>query len=98
MIKYFFYLTLIATTRLFKSKIININIKSFGSQLTKVKLNTDIYIYGVFFIYISNAIPFPSPPPGSPHHILPPPASMRVFFHPPTHSHLPDLHSPTKLS
>ena len=25
----------------------------------------------------------------------PPPASMRVFLHPPTHSHLPALYSPT---
>ena len=31
----------------------------------------------------------------TPYPILPPPASMRVFLHPPTHSHLPTLNSPT---
>jgi hypothetical protein len=29
------------------------------------------------------------------YHILPPPVSMRVFLHPPIHSHLPALNSPT---
>ena len=33
-------------------------------------------------------------PPETPYPILPPPASMRVFLHPPIHSHLPALSSP----
>ena len=47
----------------------------------------------IFFIYISNVIPFPRNI-GSPLPYSPPPASMRVFPHPPTHSHLPTLASP----
>ena len=40
--------------------------------------------------------PFPvSPLLETPYPILPPPASMRVFLHPPTHSHLPALDSST---
>ena len=35
---------------------------------------------------------FPPSLPETPYHILPPPASMRVFLHPPTHSHLPALY------
>ena len=53
----------------------------------------------IFFIYISNVIPFPGPPVPSlletPYPILPPPASMRVFLHSPIHCHLPALDSPT---
>ena len=37
-----------------------------------------LFLLDIFFIYISNVIPFP---------ILPPPASMRVFPQTPTHSH-----------
>jgi hypothetical protein len=47
----------------------------------------------IFFIYVSNVIPFPDHPPtwclrNTLSH-PPPPASMRVFLHPSTHSHLP---------
>ena len=45
------------------------------------------------------SIPFSCFPPSlleTPYYILPPPASMRVFLHPPTHSHLPALDSSTK--
>ena len=38
---------------------------------------------------------FPPSLPETPYHILPPPASMKVFLHPSTHSHLPALDSPT---
>jgi hypothetical protein len=31
----------------------------------------------------------------NPYSILPLPASMRVFLHPPTHSHFPTIDSPT---
>ena len=42
----------------------------------------------IFFIYISNIIPFPSRP--TPHSIPPPPAaSVRIFPHPPTPASLP---------
>jgi hypothetical protein len=37
------------------------------------------------FIYISNFLPFPGFPSGTP--VSPPPASMRVLPNPPTHSH-----------
>jgi hypothetical protein len=37
---------------------------------------------------------FPDPSPQNPYFILPPPASMRVFFHPPTSASLPS-NSPT---
>jgi hypothetical protein len=43
------------------------------------------FLLDIFFIYISNLIPFPASP--SPSHPLP--ASMDVFPHPSTHSHLP---------
>jgi hypothetical protein len=50
----------------------------------------------IFFIYISNVIPFPHfPNLETPYPIFPPPASMRVFLYPPTHSHIPTLSSPT---
>ena len=40
--------------------------------------------------------PFPvTPSLETPYPTLPPPASMRVFLYPPTHSHLPTLDSPT---
>jgi hypothetical protein len=45
----------------------------------------------IFFIYISNVIPFPCFPSGNP--LSPPPllASMKVLPHPPTHFCLPTL-------
>jgi hypothetical protein len=50
------------------------------------------FLLDIFFIYISNIIPFISFPP---YHILTPLASLRVFLYPPSHSHLPTLNSPT---
>ena len=41
----------------------------------------------IFFIYISNVIPFPTLP--NPYPIPHSPASMRVFTHPPAHPLLP---------
>ena len=38
--------------------------------------------------------PFLVPPPETPYPVPSPPASMRVFPHPPTHSHLPALAFP----
>ena len=38
--------------------------------------------------------PFLVPPLKTPYPILPSPASMRMFLHPPTHSHLRSLYSP----
>ena len=38
--------------------------------------------------------PFLVAPPETPYPILPLPASMKVFPHPPTHSHLPTLAFP----
>lgn len=53
------------------------------------------FLLDIFFVYISNVIPFPgsSPPPNSLSHPSPP-ASMRVFPHVPTHSYLLTLNSP----
>ena len=54
------------------------------------------FFFDIFFIYISNVIPFPgSPEVPYPIPLPPPPASMRVFPHLPIHSHLPPWHSPT---
>lgn len=54
-----------------------------------------------FFIYISNIIPFLAPPQENLDPISPPPASMRVFTHPPTHppthSYLPALSEASSL-
>jgi hypothetical protein len=54
------------------------------------------FFYYWTFIYISNVIPFPSPhPPQKPSYpLFPPPVSMRVFLHPPTHPCLPALAFP----
>jgi hypothetical protein len=58
------------------------------------------FLFFIFFYWILSLFTFqtlswfPSLPETS-HHILPAPASRRVFFHPPTHSHLPALDSPT---
>jgi hypothetical protein len=56
------------------------------------------FFMDIFFIYISNVTPFPgSPPSGKP----PGPSSFPLLLwgcsstHPPTHSHLPTLDSPT---
>ena len=57
----------------------------------------DIFI-GYFLYLHFNCYPFsqfcPLPSETS-YPILPPPASMRVFLHPPTHSYLPALNCPT---
>jgi hypothetical protein len=51
-----------------------------------------LLLLDIVFIYISNIIPFPSSHPlENSYPILPPPASMRVFPHPPTYSLLPTL-------
>lgn len=44
----------------------------------------DFFNWIIFFIYISNIIPFPNFPAGNPYPIPPPPASMTVFPYPPT--------------
>jgi hypothetical protein len=41
-----------------------------------------------YFLYISNVIPFSSLPSRNPLSHPPPPASIRVLSHPPTHPHL----------
>ena len=46
----------------------------------------------IFFIYISNVIPFPSSLlPGNPYPILPPHASMREFLYPHTPISMPSI-------
>jgi hypothetical protein len=55
----------------------------------KISILKKIFFIG-YFTYISNFIPFLSPP-GNFYPILPAPASMRVFPYPPTHSYLPTL-------
>jgi hypothetical protein len=47
------------------------------------------FLLDIFFIYISNVIPFPGPTPLEPPILPPPPASMRVFPHSSTHPLLP---------
>jgi hypothetical protein len=49
-----------------------------------------------YFLYLHFKYPLSqSFPQETPYHILPSPASMKVFQHPPTHSHLSTLSSPT---
>jgi hypothetical protein len=48
----------------------------------------------IFFIYISNVIPFPGFPSRNPLSHTLSPASVRVFSHPPTYSYLPTLAFP----
>jgi hypothetical protein len=52
----------------------------------------DLFLLGIFFIYISRVIPFPGIPSENPYSTLP--ASMRMFSHPPYHSHFPSLAFP----
>jgi hypothetical protein len=52
-----------------------------NKELAKIFLKI---LLDIFFIYISNVI-YPSLP-ETPYHILPLPASMRVFLHLPNHS------------
>jgi hypothetical protein len=47
--------------------------------------------YFILFFYISNVIPLPSFPSTNPHPVPPPPASVRVLPHPPTHFCLSSL-------
>jgi hypothetical protein len=54
-----------------------------------------MFLLDIFFIYISNVIPFPCFTPRSPLSHPPSPASMRVFLYLPTHSHIPTLSSST---
>jgi hypothetical protein len=51
------------------------------------------FLLDILFTYISNVIHFPDPP-KAPYPIPPPPASMRVYLHPPTHSQTPALSFP----
>jgi hypothetical protein len=60
----------------------------------KTKYFKGIFI-DIFFIYISNVIPFPDPPPQETHYPIPLSlASMKVYPHPPTHSCLPAFEFP----
>ena len=52
------------------------------------------WIFSLFIFQILSPFPVPSLP-EIPYLISPPPASMKVFLHPPTHSYLPALNSPT---
>jgi hypothetical protein len=54
-----------------------------------------VCVLDILFIYISNVIPFPGFPSATPHPIPPPPASMKVLTHPPTHSYLTALAFPS---
>jgi hypothetical protein len=74
----------------------------FGDQISNVTAifyeNKQLKIFPqALFIYILSVISLlvPSPLPETLYSIPHPPASMRVFLHPPTHSHLPALGSPT---
>jgi hypothetical protein len=53
-----------------------------------------MFLLDIFFIYVSNVIPFFGPPPENPYPFPSPPATMRVFPHPPILASLP-WHSPT---
>ena len=65
-------------------------------QIKKLQLWKYIFYFklDIFFIFISNVIPFPSFLVESPYPIPPLPTSMRVFLYSPTHSCLPDLAFP----
>jgi hypothetical protein len=52
------------------------------------------FLLDIFFIYISNVIPFPGSLPEASYPIPSPPASMKVSSHPPTHFCLPALAFP----
>jgi hypothetical protein len=54
----------------------------------------NILFMDIFFIYISNFIPFTASLPGTLYPISPPSASVRVFPHLPTHYYLPALAFP----
>ena len=53
------------------------------------------FLLDIFFIYISNVIPFPGLPSENPFSPPPSPAYMRIPLCPPTHSCLPALAFPT---
>jgi hypothetical protein len=54
------------------------------------------FFHCIFSVFIFKILsPFLVLPLEGPYPILPPPDSMRVFFHLPTHSHLPAPSSPT---
>jgi hypothetical protein len=60
-----------------------------------LQIITFLFLLDIFFIYISNVIPFPGFPSENPLSHLPPHiAFMRVLRHPPTHSHLTALKFP----
>jgi hypothetical protein len=65
-----------------------------GSCVSFINFFSFSFLLAIFFIYISNVIPFPGPLPETPYPILPPRASIRVFLHPPTHSHIHGLSFP----
>jgi len=55
---------------------------------------TVLFLLDIFFIYISNVIPFSGFPFANPYPIPSPPVSMRVLSHPPIPSRLPTLAFP----
>jgi hypothetical protein len=57
-------------------------------------LSTLYFLLDIFFIYLSNVIPFPGFPSETPYAMLPLPASMRVLLHLPTQSCLSALAFP----
>jgi hypothetical protein len=68
----------------------NWSLSSAGNRNFVLFLN--FFLLDIFFIYISNVIPFPVPP-RTPLSQPSSPASMKVFPHLPTHSRLPTLAS-----
>jgi hypothetical protein len=60
----------------------------------RLVLSNSLFLLDIFFIYISNLIPFPSFPSENPLSPLHLPASMRIVTHPPTSASLP-WYSPT---
>jgi hypothetical protein len=69
--------------------------QAFSSVLTffhNTLAKTFTFLLDIFFIYTSNIIPFPVfPSPGNPLFDPPPPASMKLIFHPllPPHPQFP---------
>ena len=57
----------------------------FLTQLFKIIIFQGLLLFDMFFIYISNVIPFSGLPLETSYPIPCPPASMRLLSHPPTH-------------
>jgi hypothetical protein len=74
-----------------KKKVPSMQEEAKAGRLSEFLFFYQIFLLDIFFIYISNATPFPGFPPlrEIPYPILPPPASMRALFHPPTHPRFP---------